>query len=161
MSALRIFSRFAELLDVKITRAAVAWLRLNADGTVSQRTAAETLGDIGAYPAASISGASVSYAATAGTADEASYSNTAGTSAAVAFGETVHAVSMSYFEDAATFTFGTTAAAVLRTAAYCVGSQPAGTHAALTRVTHHYACTQAQYDALGANKDANTIYDIY
>jgi hypothetical protein len=48
MGAFRIFSRFAELLDIKVTRAAAAWLRLNADGTVSERTAAQTLSDIGA-----------------------------------------------------------------------------------------------------------------
>jgi hypothetical protein len=47
MSAFKIFSRFADLLDVKITRAAAAWLRLNADGTVSERTAAQTLSDLG------------------------------------------------------------------------------------------------------------------
>jgi hypothetical protein len=51
MSAFRIFSTFAELLDVKVTRAAAAWLRLNTDGTVSERTAAQTLADIGAQPA--------------------------------------------------------------------------------------------------------------
>jgi hypothetical protein len=51
MSALRIFSRFAELLDIKTNRAAAAWLRLNADGTYSERTAAETRGDIGAQVA--------------------------------------------------------------------------------------------------------------
>ena len=48
MGAFKIFSRFAELLDIKVTRSAPAWLRLNADGTVSQRTAAETLADLGA-----------------------------------------------------------------------------------------------------------------
>lgn len=47
MSAFKIFSRFAELLDINVTRAAVAWLRLNADGTVTERTAAETLSDLG------------------------------------------------------------------------------------------------------------------
>lgn len=47
MSAFRIFSRFAELLDINVTRAAVAWLRLNADGTVSERTAAQTRTDLG------------------------------------------------------------------------------------------------------------------
>jgi hypothetical protein len=47
MSAFRIFSRFAELLDINVTRAAAAWLRLNADGTVSERTAAQTLSDLG------------------------------------------------------------------------------------------------------------------
>lgn len=46
MSAFRIFSRVAELLDIKVTRAAAAWLRLNPDGTVSQRTAAETISDL-------------------------------------------------------------------------------------------------------------------
>lgn len=51
MGALRIFSRFAELLDIKVTRAAAAWLRLNADGTVTERTAAQTLSDIGAQAA--------------------------------------------------------------------------------------------------------------
>jgi hypothetical protein len=48
MSAFRIFRRFAELLDIKVTRAAAAWLRLNTDGTVTERTAAQTLSDIGA-----------------------------------------------------------------------------------------------------------------
>ena len=47
MSAFRIFSRFAELLDINVTRAAAAWLRLNADGTVTERTAAQVLSDIG------------------------------------------------------------------------------------------------------------------
>lgn len=47
MGAFRIFSRLAELLDIAVTRAAPAWLRLNADGTVSERTASQTLGDIG------------------------------------------------------------------------------------------------------------------
>lgn len=47
MGAFKIFSRFAELLDIKVTRGAPAWLRLNADGSVSQRTAAETLADLG------------------------------------------------------------------------------------------------------------------
>lgn len=62
-----------------------------------------------------------------------------------------------------TISFGTGAAKVLREAGYCVGSDPAELtgHSALTRVKRHFACTQAQYDALGANKDANTIYDIY
>lgn len=53
MAASRIFARLAELLDVNVTRAAAVWLRLNADGSTSQLTAAETLGDLGA---ASISG---------------------------------------------------------------------------------------------------------
>ena len=47
MSAFRIFSRFAELLDINVTRAAAAWLRLNTDGTVTERTAAQVLSDIG------------------------------------------------------------------------------------------------------------------
>jgi len=47
MGAIRIFSRFAELLDIAVSRAAVSWLRLNADGTVSERTAAETVADLG------------------------------------------------------------------------------------------------------------------
>jgi hypothetical protein len=46
MSAFRIFSRFADLLDINVTRAAAAWLRLNADGTVTERTAAQTLTDL-------------------------------------------------------------------------------------------------------------------
>lgn len=52
MGAFRIFSRFAELLDIKVVRAASAWLRLNTDGTVTERTAAETRTDIGAAPTA-------------------------------------------------------------------------------------------------------------
>lgn len=47
MSALRILRRFSELLDIKVTRAAAAWLRLNTDGTVTERTGAQTLGDLG------------------------------------------------------------------------------------------------------------------
>lgn len=54
MGANRIFSRFAELLDIAASRAAVAWLRLNADGTVSERTAAQTLGDLGAASSADL-----------------------------------------------------------------------------------------------------------
>jgi hypothetical protein len=48
MGAFRIFSRFAELLDIKVVRGAASWLRLNTDGTVTERTAAETRGDLGA-----------------------------------------------------------------------------------------------------------------
>jgi len=51
MAAFRIFSRFAELLDIAVTRAAPAWLRLNTDGTYSERSAAQTLSDIGAATA--------------------------------------------------------------------------------------------------------------
>jgi len=47
MSAFRIFSRFADLIDINVTRAAAAWLRLNADGSVTERTAAQTLADVG------------------------------------------------------------------------------------------------------------------
>ncbi len=47
MGAIRIFSRFDELLDVEVTRVAPAWFRLNADGTVTERTAAQTLADLG------------------------------------------------------------------------------------------------------------------
>jgi hypothetical protein len=64
MAAFRIFSRFAELLDIKATRAAAAWLRLNNDGTVSERTAAETLGDLGAdarYPSINYAGPNPNY----------------------------------------------------------------------------------------------------
>lgn len=42
MSAFRIFSRFAELLDIKAARSEAAWPRLNADGTVDQLTATQT-----------------------------------------------------------------------------------------------------------------------
>ena len=48
MAATRIIYRFDGLLDIAVTRAVPAWLRLNADGTVSERTASQTLGDIGA-----------------------------------------------------------------------------------------------------------------
>jgi hypothetical protein len=50
MIAQRVIYYFRDLLDIKATRAASAWLRLNTDGTVSERTAAQTLGDIGAVP---------------------------------------------------------------------------------------------------------------
>jgi hypothetical protein len=129
MSALRIFSRFAELLDVKITRAAAAWLRLNADGTVSERTAAQTLGDLGAYPAASISGASVSYASTAGSADTATSATSAGSAdtansansanqaAALAFGSGTQLVSIAMDSyDVAVIHLGSAAGAAIRTA---------------------------------------------
>lgn len=56
MAASRIFSRLAELLDVNVTRAAAVWLRLNADGTTSQRTSAETLGDLGAASTSDLAG---------------------------------------------------------------------------------------------------------
>ncbi len=39
---------FAALLDIAVTRAAAVWARINADGSVSFRTAAETRSDIGA-----------------------------------------------------------------------------------------------------------------
>ncbi len=54
MIAQRVIYYFRDLLDIKVTRAAAAWLRLNTDGTVSERTAAQTLGDLGA---ASVTGA--------------------------------------------------------------------------------------------------------
>jgi len=47
MAAFRIFRRFNELLDIAVSRAEAVWLRLNADGSVSQRTAAETRTDLG------------------------------------------------------------------------------------------------------------------
>lgn len=50
MIAQRVIYYFRDLLDIKATRAAAAWLRLNANGTVSERTAAQTLGDLGAVP---------------------------------------------------------------------------------------------------------------
>lgn len=54
MPANRIITRFAHLLDIRVVRAAVAFLRLNADGTVSQRTAAETRSDLGLGTAATL-----------------------------------------------------------------------------------------------------------
>jgi cytoskeletal protein CcmA (bactofilin family) len=54
MIAQRVIYYFRDLLDIKATRAASAWLRLNTDGTVSERTAAQTVGDLGA---ASLTGA--------------------------------------------------------------------------------------------------------
>lgn len=69
-------SAFADLTDIAIARAAAAWLRLNTDGTTSQRTAAETLADIGAAPSSgtalglTVGGASTAaYATTAGAAN--------------------------------------------------------------------------------------------
>jgi hypothetical protein len=50
MIAQRVIYYFRDLLDIKASRAAAAWLRLNTDGTVSERTAAQTLGDLGAVP---------------------------------------------------------------------------------------------------------------
>lgn len=47
MGAFKIFSRFAELLDINVARGAAAWLRLNADGTVTERNASDTLADLG------------------------------------------------------------------------------------------------------------------
>lgn len=48
MGAVKIFRYLSQLLDVAVTRAEAKWPRFNADGTVSQRTAAETRSDIGA-----------------------------------------------------------------------------------------------------------------
>ena len=56
MAASRIFSRLAELLDVQVNRAAAVWLRLDETGEVSQRTAAETLGDLGAASTTALAG---------------------------------------------------------------------------------------------------------
>ena len=67
MAAFRIFSRFAELLDINVARATASWLRLNTDGTVSERTGAQTLADIGAATAAQ--GAIVDAATSAATPD--------------------------------------------------------------------------------------------
>lgn len=47
MSAFKIFNRFSQLLDINVTRAAAAWLRLNADGTTSQLTISEMQGELG------------------------------------------------------------------------------------------------------------------
>jgi hypothetical protein len=52
MSAIRIFNRLSQLLDVAAARAAAAWPRFNTDGTVTERTAAQMLGDIGAAASA-------------------------------------------------------------------------------------------------------------
>lgn len=51
MAAIKIFSRLRELLDINVTRSAPAWLRMEADGNVTERSAAETRADIGAASA--------------------------------------------------------------------------------------------------------------
>jgi hypothetical protein len=64
MIAQRVIYFFSDLLDIKATRAAAAWLRLNANGTVSERTAAQTLGDLGAdarYPSITYAGPNPNY----------------------------------------------------------------------------------------------------
>lgn len=45
--AFRIFRNFDELLDVKISRVANSYFRLNTDGTVTEQTAAELLAELG------------------------------------------------------------------------------------------------------------------
>lgn len=86
MGAFRIFSRFAELLDIAVSRAAPAWLRLNANGTVTERTAAQTLSDLGAAASSHVHGNITTAGAIGSTANLPLITTTSGVVTVGAFG---------------------------------------------------------------------------
>jgi hypothetical protein len=167
MIAQRVIYYFRDLIDIKSTRAAAAWLRLNANGTVSERTAAQTLGDIGAVPLNGNAGTPSAIVLTNATGNAANLSvNFAVTSlyandAQMAGGVFRSGLITALLSDPLPITSGGTGGATAgaaRTALKVPASDITGISGA-SAISNIVSISLANYTAL-ATKDASTLYVI-